>query len=101
RSVVLGIVAAVVYAPWGWFYQTTYGSWFGPTAVYANAASWASDIPEGLAGVWLSPARGFLVYQPWLLLLPLACFAPRTKNADALPRGWALYCVSVILLESA
>lgn len=65
-AMLLAARAIACYAPWAVMYQSLYGSPFGPSMSFLNE-NWQ---PAGnLAGVLFSPARGLLVYQPWLLLL--------------------------------
>lgn len=66
RGLLLIFQSSLCYLPWAWLYLTHYGSPFGPS-MNLLAASW-----QPAAHLWdilSSPARGLLVYQPWLLLL--------------------------------
>ena len=66
RGLLLPLAAAVAYAPWAAMYLAIYGNLFGPSmAVLGNR--WSPG--ENLGGILVSPGRGLIVYQPWLVLL--------------------------------
>src|SRR5262249_18409616 len=70
------------------------------------AASWSPFDLISLAGVFISPARGVLVYQPWVPLVGLSLLPSlRDKMTGAerstCPPGWIGFCLCVILLQLA
>src|SRR5262249_35716621 len=68
RAVLLAAATALAFAPWAWLHWSIYGSALGPSSGVFGAAFWPGAVGSSLAGVLLSPSRGLLVYQPWLLL---------------------------------
>jgi hypothetical protein len=97
RGLVLGAGACLGYAPWALLYWTEFGNFFGVPAGQTNSQYWSFSRLEGLAGVLVSPGRGLLVYQPWLLL-GLAAFIPSLRRElpdrgpAPTPAGWMLFC---------
>ena len=82
--------------------QAQDGSPFGPSVEQATRGIWSADLFASLLGVLVSPGRGLLVYQPWLLLA-LAPLVPRLRRRPNVarspePRGWVACCVAVIAL---
>jgi hypothetical protein len=103
RGLWLGAAAAVAYAPWAWLYGSIYGTPFGPSTGQMAGSNFTPHL-LALLGVLASPARGLLIYQPWLLLAPAALFPavrrqfPTVARAPA-PAGWSLVCAVAIVLH--
>jgi hypothetical protein len=106
RAVAIATLAALAYLPWGLAYWALYGTPLGPSTSLMHGSLWTSPIGWQLLGVLVSPGRGLLVYQPWVLLAPLA-FVPTIRRAaarlgcDAGPPGWEAFCATVILFQIA
>ncbi|MCI0458800.1 MAG: hypothetical protein L0Z62_17715 [Gemmataceae bacterium] len=103
RAAVVGASAALAYLPWAMLYDSIYGTPFGPSAGQMAGANWAWT-SEAFLGVLVSPARGLLVYQPWLILgaltfLPLGWLRPAGQADGPAPRGWHWFCLTVIGLQ--
>jgi hypothetical protein len=103
RAVWLGAAAAVAYAPWALLYWSIYGTPFGPSTGQLAASAWTPNPLDGLLGVLVSPSRGLLVYQPWLLLagallLPSVRRLLPAGRAPA-PAGWALFCAAAVVFH--
>ena len=98
-------LAVIAWLPWVAYYVSIYGSAFGPSyATHMAGSNWSADLTTRLAGVLVSPGRGLLTYQPWILLAFLGCIPAVRRAADhdavgAGPRGWAAICVAAIVLE--
>lgn len=106
RALALMAIALVAFLPWGWEYWSIYGNILGPSMQLTAGMNWTLNVTEGLAGVLISPGRGLLVYQPWLLLGAAVLFPTvRSKLATARPSlepsGWELLCLTVIFLQLA
>jgi hypothetical protein len=105
RALLLGAVAVVAFAPWAALYGSIYGTPFGPSTGQMAASNWTPDLLGSLTGVLVSPGRGLLVYQPWLLLaaavlLPAVRRQFPTERAPA-PAGWLLFCGAVVVMHVA
>src|SRR5262249_31099697 len=101
RAVLVAAAAVLFYAPWAWFYASTYGNPFGPSTQQLAGGNWSWKL-DSLWGVLASPSRGVLVYQPWLLLAlaaPLARPWRVAGRAGLAALGW--FCVAVIGLQVA
>jgi hypothetical protein len=67
---------------------------------------WSADLAPALGDVLIGPARGVLVYQPWLLV-SLAALLPSVRRVTAslatgpCPSGWPFFCLAVIGLHVA
>jgi hypothetical protein len=72
RGVLIPIIAAMAYAPFAVVYWQLHRSLLGPSHILF--AGLREPTWEALAGVLVSPARGLFVYQPMLMLLPVAGF---------------------------
>jgi hypothetical protein len=97
--------AGLSYIPWAALYLSIYGNIFGPSVTFVALAPWTSAILDPLLGVLVSPARGLLVYQPWILLASLALI-PSIRRGLAVPAGsrdyppgWAWFCISAVVLQ--
>jgi hypothetical protein len=102
RAVLLGAAAAVAYAPWAALYGSMYGTPFGPSTTQLAPSCWSANW-LGVLGVLVSPSRGLLVYQPWLLLaaalvLP-AVYRRLPAGRAAAPAGWAVFCAAAVVLH--
>lgn len=73
RGLLVPVVAWITFAPFAVIYWKLHHSLTGPSIGLYHGIGWPSL--SGLAGVLFSPGRGLLVYQPLLLLLPLAMWA--------------------------
>ena len=62
--------AAVCYLPCVAFYHVLYGNIFGPATINRHMSKdlWHFGEIQPLLGVLVSPSRGLLVYQPWVVL---------------------------------
>src|SRR5205823_3389017 len=80
-----------------------YGRIFGPSTGQMAPWLWAKDFWTGLHGALISPARGLLVYQPWIALATLA-FVPSIRRRFSeikrarVPAGWELVCGTAAML---
>lgn len=104
RAATLAVLTAACFFPWMGGYLVSYGHPFGPQTKQLEAACWMPSLAS-LTGVFLSPARGLFVYQPWLLiaLLPLVpAFRKRlaTIPGHAKPSGWIVFCLVVATLHA-
>jgi hypothetical protein len=95
RALRVAGAAALAYAPWALLHRALYGNPFGPSVGQLAAANWGADgVSEGLAGVLISPARGLLVYQAWLLLGLLGL-----GRGVGGPPGWRVCCLAAAALH--
>jgi hypothetical protein len=104
RALLLGAGAAVAYAPWAWLYGSIYGTPFGPSTGQLAAGQWAARPFDSLPAVLVSPGRGLLVYQPWLLLAAAALVPAVRRRRPAgerapCPAGWSLFCAAAVVLH--
>ncbi|HEY7426961.1 MAG TPA: hypothetical protein VH682_22185 [Gemmataceae bacterium] len=104
RALLVGLLAAVAYAPWAWYYQSLYGTPLGPSVGQMIGFSWSWR--EALVPLLIGPDHGLLVYQPWILLGLAACLPPVRRllpvgEPGDLPGGWRGTCVSAIVLHLA
>jgi hypothetical protein len=94
RAVLLAGVAAVAFLPWAAYYAMTHGNPLGPSTGQLAGSLWTADVSTSLAGLLISPGRGLLTYQPWVVLAPLA-FLPTIRRGDGqVPAGWDSVCAS-------
>ena len=104
RAATILVVALLAYAPWALLYGSIYASPFGPSSAFLSGGLWTPDVGTPLAGLLISPGRGLLVYQPWVLLA-LASFLPRVRSGWSAtagtvgPSGWEGFCVAAIVLH--
>ena len=99
RALVLVTVALLTFAPWSSFYQATYGTRFGPSTSFLAGRLWNFHSVDPILGVLVSPARGLLVYQPWIFAIPLAWLARRESGrmAETVPPRWQWFAWSAVL----
>jgi hypothetical protein len=64
----LALGAAVCYAPFLLLHLRVYHSVFGPYFHADYAGKWAASYHDSIPGNLISPGRGLLVYQPWVVL---------------------------------
>jgi hypothetical protein len=106
RAAWLTVAAAAAYAPWAAMYWSIYSTPLGPSSGQMAADNFSTDLLRSLLGVLVSPGRGLLVYQPWLLLGAAALVpAVRRRFPDhergPAPAGWRLFCAAVIAAHLA
>ena len=82
RAAVIVGASLIAAAPWSAYYLAIYGGPFGPSTRHLSGSRWSADVAVPLAGILVSPGRGLLVYQPWLILAPLA-FVPAIRSGGA------------------
>jgi hypothetical protein len=104
RALAIGVVAVLVYLPWGLLYEGLYGNFLGPSVRFLNGSRWNDELAAPLAGVLFSPSHGMLVYQPWALLAALGCIPAVRRRAASLaraarPPGWVGFCLAAIALH--
>jgi hypothetical protein len=106
RAAWLAVAAAAAYSPWAAMYASIYGTPLGPSSGQLAADNFSADLLASLLGVLVSPGRGLLVYQPWLLL-GAAALVPAVRRhfpdreRAAAPAGWRLFCAAVIAAHLA
>jgi hypothetical protein len=106
RAAWLAVAAAAAYAPWAAMYWSIYGTPLGPSSGQMSADNFSSNVLWSLLGVLVSPGRGLLVYQPWLLLGAAALIPTVRRRFPAVergpaPAGWQLFCAVVIVAHLA
>ena len=106
RATRMALVGILSYLPFGIFYWEIYHNPLGPQLrVGLSQGPWATHFLPALAGVLVSPARGLLVYQPWILLAVLVFFTPRLRRENVrprtatLPQGWMLFCATAVFFH--
>jgi hypothetical protein len=99
RAVLVGVVAALAYVPWAWYYGTTYGHVLGPSL--RQLEMFTGHWRDTLIPLLFSTDHGLLVYQPWILL-GFALAVPSVRRClpaaplDA-PCGWRWLCAATIV----
>jgi hypothetical protein len=106
RALALGLCTGLAFAPWACLHASIYGTILGPSTGQLAAGNWSGISASSLAAVLISPGRGMLVYQPWILLavinlLPSLPGKTTLGERAVCPAGWAWFCVWVILLQLA
>ncbi len=105
RAIAILCLATLAYSPWALYYQSLYASPFGPTSTHMAGSNWSASAVSGrLASVVLSPGRGLLTYQPWILLAFTAVIPAVRRSVACLsvgtgPKGWMTVCVASLVLE--
>jgi hypothetical protein len=103
RALATAVWAALAYAPWALLHASIYGNALGPSVVQLAPAFWSWSLSH-LVAVLVCPGRGLIVYQPWLLLIPLA-WLPSVHRQAAMacrgpcPPGWQTFCISTMALH--
>ena len=102
RAFLVAACAALAYLPWAALYLSIYGTLFGPSTGQMGAGNWEWTA-DTVLGLLVSPARGLLIYQPWVLLAVLA-FLPVLAvqsggSSGAVPAGWQGFCLVAVLLQ--
>jgi len=91
----------LAYLPFGLIHLTVYQSVLGPYQRFAAAGVWAHDSLTGLAGTLVSPARGLLVYQPWVVPAIATAFHRFRRRIDSgLSLALGGWCIVHLLLVS-
>ncbi len=91
-------VAALAAGPWVAYYLSVYGSPFGPSSSQMQRTLWSAELGRPLVGVLVSPGRGLLTYQPWLILALLG-FLPSVRKVGArVPLGWEWVCIAAMVI---
>lgn len=100
RGLLLPTFAGAAFLPWAAMYWRLYGQPLGPpTSFLEDGRNWT--FAANLPGIWLSPGRGMLVYQPWLLLLPLGLRRDLRSDSDrSFPPGFAAFAGGFVVLHS-
>lgn len=105
RAVATMAIAVGAYFPWAVIYESLYGNLFGPSTHQFDGSWWSWDPSAGAAGLLVSPSRGLLVYQPWLVLvLPGTWLMLRGSRRDdprtpGIPSGWPWFCAAFVVLH--
>lgn len=104
RALLIVAVAALAYLPWASYYLSTYGNSLGPSTSHMTGSNWSGQISSRLAGVLVSPGRGLVTYQPWVVLallpaIPLVHREATRRSVGLGPPGWAAVCVAMIALD--
>jgi hypothetical protein len=102
RAFLTAAFAALAYLPCVVMYWALYGNIFGPATINGNMSGgyWHFGRIETMVGVFICPARGLFVYQPWAILAFLCLFPWVRARVEALgyragPRGWIGFCLIV------
>ncbi len=85
QAVLVALVAALAFLPWGMFYWTCYENLLGPTHTQSEQGNWHWTSIDGFLGVLISPGRGFIVYQPWIVLVGLWLLPAVRASHSAVP----------------
>ncbi len=102
RAALVGLLGVLGYLPWAWYYQSIYGTPFGPSI--AQMMGFALRWRETVLPMLFSPDHGLFVYQPWIVLGSAACFPlvrrlmPAGEPGDP-PAGWRWFGASAIVLH--
>jgi hypothetical protein len=102
RALFTMTVAAAAFLPCIAAYESLYGTVLGPLTIplAMTGPRWHFGRIDRLVGVFICPARGLFVYQPWAVLFLLA-FVPAVRRVyfeDKLrkaPSGWMVYCLII------
>jgi hypothetical protein len=90
----LGIAATAV----AFFHQLIYGTPVGGYGLMnSQSGFWDARFLEGLAGVLFSPSRGWILYYPYLLLIPLFLHSYRR---DRRLLHWSLAAATVLFVNT-
>jgi hypothetical protein len=101
RAILIGLLSALAYLPWAWYYHSIYGSPLGPSVHQTIGFLWTWR--EALVPMHLGPDHGLLTYQPWILLGLAVClprkWQVRKPETAATPNGWRWVCAAGIVLH--
>jgi hypothetical protein len=98
RATLLTAATCLAYVPWAALYMSIYGSPIGPYASYlGNESHWTWPSLNAAAATLVSPGRGLLIYQPWLLagLVGGVVLLRRPERELRAPTGWRWFCAGV------
>lgn len=96
RAVLVGVVGALAYLPWAWYYHAIYGHIFGPSI--RQLALFTGHWRDTLIPLLFSLDHGLLVYQPWIWL-GLTLIVPSVRRGlpePQAPGGWKWFCAAAI-----
>ncbi|MEI7684239.1 MAG: hypothetical protein WCL32_04380 [Planctomycetota bacterium] len=95
------LVAGLLFLPWAMLNLNIYGTPVGPTLLTQwRRDAWTQISAESLAGVLVSPGRGLLTYQIWIIA-PLLAWMMRTPASPRVgPQGWMACFTTIIVLEA-
>src|SRR5204863_8925176 len=87
-------------------HASMYGTLLGPSSGQLAGWNWSFANAGSLTAVLLSPGRGLLVYQPWIMLIALNLLPDLrgdriAPDRAAAPPGWAAYCIGALVLHLA
>ncbi len=99
RGALMACGALFGYLPWMGYYWSVYGSPFGPSVGQMSGVLWSAEVLTPIAGVLVSPGRGLLVYQPWIVLALLLGFTAVRHGIHKGPRGWWMVCLGAVALQ--
>ena len=106
RSLAIFGIALISYSPWAALYLSIYGGPFGPSTSSLAKGLWTTDLGTPLAGLLVSPSRGLLVYQPWVVLALLTALpnvrpgGRETAGRDG-PPGWRRFALAAVACHVA
>jgi hypothetical protein len=100
RAAAVTAFACLAYAPWAAVHGRVYGSPFGPAVGWLTGSLWNWPDANAVAATLVSPGRGLLVYQPWLLAgLAGGLLLWRRSDRTPGPAGWRWFCLAVFVLH--
>jgi hypothetical protein len=104
RALALVAFGCFAFAPWAIFQASIYGTIFGPSTGQLAIDNWSPVNLRSLGAILISPGRGLVVYQPWILLAGFFLFPSFRDKMTAIvhatcPSGWIGFCVCVIVLH--
>ncbi len=100
RGALMACGASLGYLPWMGYYWSVYGSPFGPSVGQMAGALWSAEVIAPIAGVLISPGRGLLIYQPWIVLALLLGVTAVRHGIQKGPSGWWVVCIQRRCLAS-
>jgi hypothetical protein len=102
RALLTMAVAAVAFLPCMAVYESLYRNVLGPLTIplAMTGARWHFGRIDRLVGVFVCPARGLFVYQPWVVLsllavIPVVRRLTSEKRLREAPSGWMAYCLII------
>jgi hypothetical protein len=106
RALALVLFSGFAFAPWACLHATIYGTTLGPSTAQFASGNWSLLDVSSLAAILISPGRGVLVYQPWILLAVLNLLPSLRGKSTWIehapcPEGWAGFCIGAIMLQLA